>query len=69
MVKKMLVQYLQIYLQRNPVFRTLSYIYDEGFFCKNTKYLSVFSPNAGKCGPGITPNTGTFYAMYSKAKS
>ena len=32
---------------------------------RDTKYLSVFSPNAGKCGKmwtRITPNTDTFYA-------
>ena len=27
------------------------------------KYLSVFSPNAGKCGPEITPYLDTFYAV------
>ena len=29
----------------------------------NTKYLSVFSPNAGKYGPEITPYLDTFYAV------
>ena len=28
-----------------------------------SKYLSVFSPNAGKCGPEITPYVETFHAM------
>ena len=29
----------------------------------DTSYLSVFSPNAGKYGPEITPNLETFHAM------
>ena len=28
-----------------------------------SKYLSVFSPNAGKCGPEITPYVETFHAV------
>ena len=35
------------------------------------EYLSVFSPNAGKCGKNadqITPNTDSFYAMLYKSK-
>ena len=27
------------------------------------KYLSVFNPNAGKCGPEITPYLHTFHAV------
>ena len=30
-----------------------------------TKYLSVFSPNAGKYGPEITPYLDTFHAVIS----
>ena len=30
---------------------------------KDTQYLSVFSPNAGKYGPEKTPYLGTFHAV------
>ena len=31
---------------------------------RDTKCLSVFSPNEGKYGPEKTPNTGTFHAVF-----
>ena len=30
---------------------------------RDTKYLFVFSPNVGKCGPEITPHLDTFHAV------
>ena len=33
--------------------------------CPNTSYLSVFSPNAGKCGPEKTPYLYTFHTVDS----
>ena len=30
---------------------------------RDTEYLSLFSPNAGKYGPEITPYLGTFHAV------
>ena len=30
---------------------------------RDTSYLSVFTPNAGKYGPEITPSLDTFHAM------
>ena len=37
--------------------------------CPNTSYLSVFSPNAGKYGPEITPYLDTFHAVNLLYKS
>ena len=33
---------------------------------RDTPYLSVFSPNAGKCGPEKTPYLDTFHVVVSK---
>ena len=33
---------------------------------RDTRYLSVFSPNAGKYGPELTPNLSTFDAVFIK---
>ena len=30
---------------------------------RDTEYFSVFSPNAGKCGPEVTPFLDTFHAV------
>ena len=32
---------------------------------RDTSYLSVFSSNAGKYGPEVTPYLDTFHALYS----
>ena len=32
---------------------------------RDTGYLSVFSPNTGKCGPEITPYLDTFHAVFT----
>ena len=37
--------------------------------CPNTKYLSVFSPNARKYGPEKTPYLDTFHAVARRSKS
>ena len=37
--------------------------------CPNTKYLSIFSPNAGKYGPEKTPHLDTFHAVGSNKKT
>ena len=36
---------------------------------KDTEYLSVFSPNAGKYGPEKSPYLDTFHAVYCKQRS
>ena len=40
-----------------PIFRRSTWIW------RDTKYLSVFSPNAGKYGPELTPYLDTFHAV------
>ena len=44
-----------------PIFY-LSIENPHGSYCQ-VSYLSVFSPNAGKCGPDKTPCLDTFHAV------
>ena len=61
-----MIIYLDITALKSVRIRSVSSPYFTCIF-PHTPYLSVFSPNAGKCGkirPRITPNTGTSYAVY-----
>ena len=61
-----MIIYLDITALKSVRIRSVSSPYFTCIF-PHTPYLSVFSPNAGKCGKirtRITPNTGTSYAVY-----
>ena len=71
LLHKKLVKSWETHCIKRSVFVViLVYIFSySDWIWKYTKYLSVFSPNAGKLWTRLTPNTDTFHALCNKLAS
>ena len=59
---EIVLQSLHEKCQNTELFLALIFLHSD-WIRRDTKYLSIFSPNAGKYGPKMTPYLDTFHAV------